>query len=127
MLYELRKHDIPLHGYRELSTSDYKSRIDVWHGLVNNWVRGNYPAFRKTKMFHISPPLYLINPDTKNLEKFDPKQKYDQIVQKRIREKSDELTLKEIMEFSRIISNIPKFLKLSELKKYLTDVIGIPL
>jgi hypothetical protein len=88
-------------------------------------VKGNQ-LFYKNK-YNTFLSFYCIDPATKDLERFDPEQKRDQLTQERLREKSDELSLKEHMEIGKIIHNTARFVKLSELKKYLFDVLGIPL
>ena len=110
---------------QKLLTSDCKSRIDVWRMLINHWVRGNFPIFKDEYNTYLS--FYCIDSTTKDFKGFDLKEKYDQLIQKRLREKSDELTLKEQAKIGKLINDIPRFLKLSELKICLSDVIGIPL
>jgi len=123
MFSEIKKRNDFYTGPRKLSISDYKSRKDVWHMLINHWARGNSPIFKDNTYI----PLYYIDPTTKDLEKFNIEQKRDQLTHERLKEKSDELSLKEHIEIGKIIHNTARFVKLSELKKSLVDVIGIPL
>ena len=125
MFSELQERKDYYFGFKELSISDYKSRIDVWHELIHHWVKGNNEYFRDKYKNYL--PLYYLNPTTKDLDRFDHKKMHDQLIQERQKEKSDELSIEERIEVSKIINYIARFVKLSELKKYLVDVIGIPL
>jgi hypothetical protein len=109
----------------ELSISDYKSRIDIWRQLTNLWATGNYP--RAKQFYDTYLPLYLIDETTKEIEKIDLREKYKQLVQKRMKEGLADLPLEEQIELAQFINSAAKFIKLSELKRYFVDVIGIPL
>lgn len=125
MLSELHERKDYYFGFKELSISDYKSRIDVWHELIHYWVRGNNEYFRDKYKNYL--PLYYFNPTTKDLDRFDHKKMYDQLIQEKQKKKSDELSIEERIEVSKIMNNIARFVKMSELKKYMADVLKIPL
>jgi hypothetical protein len=112
MFSEIKERKDHYRGFRDLSTSDYKSRIDVWSELIGHWVKGNYKFYKDKYKNYL--PLYCLDLTTKDLHRFDPEQKNCQV-------RSEGR-----VENCYVIRYASQFIKLSELKKYMVDVLRIP-
>jgi hypothetical protein len=106
--------------------SYYKSRIDIWDLFLKSWRKKHHDLPESIAYLNYLP-RYSIDPNTRELEEFDLNDKFEQLKHEKQKKKSAKLTTEDYREMNKIVRNTARFIKLSELKKYFSDVIGIPL
>ena len=103
-----------------LDAKKFKYRLGMWINIIDRWTDGNYPRLNKRSSKSYLE-LYNYDCELKKLETKPIKNKFLRI------EKDKQYSKEDIRKNQAIHHNLPVFIKLSDLRHYLNDEIGIPL
>jgi hypothetical protein len=92
----------------------------MWINIIDSWISGNYPYGFNKRSSKSYLELYNFDCESKKLETKPIKNKFLSI-------KKEKQSFKESARANQAVHNLPAFIKLGDLRNYLTNEIGIPL
>ena len=110
----------PIFGPQALHPKNFIDRLKMWMEIIGSWTLGNYPYFYSKRPTNSYLELY--NYDCA-LKKLETKPIKDKLLSKQKNKQS----FKEIARANQAVHNLTAFIKLSDLRNYLINEIGISL
>ena len=110
----------PIFGPQALHPKNFIDRLKMWMEIIGSWTLGNYPYFYSKRPTNSYLELYNYDCVLKKLETKPIKDKF-------LSKHKNKQSFKEIARANQAVHNLTAFIKLSDLRNYLINEIGISL